>query len=153
VAKVEKDVHVNAPVARSYEIWTNFEAFPNFMKNVRSITQDGTKLHWVADVRGRREEWDAEITEQVPNELVSWKSTSGVQNNGSVRFKEHEGNSSHVYVTIEYERGPLEAVGDSLLHVVAKEVQEDLDNFKAYAELGEPVIGRRKENLAETTGT
>ncbi|CAA9580386.1 MAG: hypothetical protein AVDCRST_MAG49-4693 [uncultured Thermomicrobiales bacterium] len=152
MAKVEKDTLIQVPVTRAYEIWTNFPAFPNFMKNVRSVDQDGKALHWIADVRGRREEWDAEITEQVADRLVSWKSTSGVQNNGTVRF-EPEGEATRVHVTIEYERSPLEAVGDTLLHVVAREVTEDLDNFKRYAEMGEPVIGRRAETLSETTGT
>ena len=151
MAKVEKDIHVNVPIARAYEIWTNFEAFPNFMQNVTAIDQDGTKLHWIANVRGKREEWDAEITEQTENQLVAWKSTSGVENSGQVTFRPHE-NGTHVYVTIEYHRNPLEAVGDTLTHAVASEVEEDLKNFKTFAELGEPVIGRRKENLAAQTG-
>ena len=146
VAKVEKDIHVNVPVGRAYEIWTNFEAFPNFMHNVEAIDQDGTKLHWIAKVRGRREEWDAEITDQTENRSVAWRSTSGVENHGSVRFVEHEG-GTHVFVTIEYERNPLEAVGDTLTHAVAGEVQQDLENFKKFAELGEPVIGQRREDL------
>ena len=37
MAKVEKDIHVNVPISRAYEIWTNFEAFPNFMRNVTAI--------------------------------------------------------------------------------------------------------------------
>jgi len=152
VAKVEKDTLVKVPVSRAYEVWTNFEAFPNFMENVRSITQDGNTLHWVADIRGRREEWDAEITEQTPDRQVSWRSTSGVQNNGTVRF-EPEGEGTRVHVAIEYERGPLEAVGDTLTQAVSREVERDLDNFKTYVEMDQPVIGRRAENLAETTGT
>ena len=146
MAKVEKDIHVNVPVARAYEIWTNFEAFPAFMRDIESIDQDGTKLHWVANVRGKREEWDAEITEQIPNQVVAWRSTSGVDNHGRVRFEEH-GSGTHVYATIEYERGPLEAIGDTLTHAVANEVQKNLDDFKTYAEFGEPVIGRRTEDL------
>ena len=146
VAKVEKDVHVDVPVARAYEIWSTFEAFPAFMRNIESIDQDGSKLHWVATVRGKREEWDAEITEQTPNQVVAWRSTSGVENHGAVRFEEHEG-GTHVYVTIEYHRNSLEAVGDTLTHAVASEVQQNLDDFKTYAEMGEPVIGRRTEDL------
>ncbi|MDP9364189.1 MAG: SRPBCC family protein [Chloroflexota bacterium] len=146
MAKVEKDIHVNVPVSRAYEIWTNFEGFPNFMHNVVSIDQDGTKLHWIANVRGRREEWDAEITDQTQDASVAWRSTAGVENHGSVRFAPHEG-GTHVFVTIEYARNPLEAVSDTLTHAVSREVEQDLENFKKFAELGEPVIGQRREDL------
>ncbi|MDP9355172.1 MAG: SRPBCC family protein [Chloroflexota bacterium] len=151
MAKVEKDIHVNVPVSRAYEIWTNFEAFPNFMQNVTAIDQAERQLHWIANIRGKREEWDAQITEMTPNQSVSWRSTSGTPNSGTVRFEPHEG-GTHVFVTIEYERNPLEAVGDTLTQAVAREVQQDLDNFKYFAEMGEPVVGRREENLAEQTG-
>ena len=146
MAKVEEDIHVDVPVARAYEIWSNFEASPAFMRDIESIDQDGTKLHWVAKVRGKREEWDAEITQQTPNQAIAWRSTSGVGNHGTVRLEEH-GGGTHVYVTIEYERSPLEAVGDTLTHAVASEVQQNLDDFKTFAELGEPIIGRRTEDL------
>ena len=146
MAKVEKDIHVDVPVERAYEIWTNFEAFPNFMHNVEAVDRAGKMLHWVANVRGKREEWDAEITDLTPNSSVAWRSTSGVPNSGSVKFAPHE-DGTHVYVTIEYERNPLEAVGDTLTQAVAHEVEQDLENFKKFAELGEPIIGQRGEDL------
>lgn len=116
------------------------------MRNIEAVDQDGTKLHWIAKVRDKREEWDAEITDQTPDRSVAWRSTAGVHNSGSVKFAPHEG-GTHVYVTVEYERNPLEAVGDTLTHAVARDIEQDLENFKRFAELGEPVIGQRGEDL------
>ena len=85
------------------------------------------------------------------NQSVSWRATSGTPNSGTVRFEPHEG-GTHVFVTIEYELNPVEAVGDALTHAAVREVQQDLENFTYVAEMGEPVVGRRAENLAEQTG-
>lgn len=116
------------------------------MHSIEAVDQDGTKLHWIAKVRGKREGWDAEITDQTPDRSVAWRSTAGAHTSGSVKFAPHEG-GTHVYVTIEVERNPLEAVGDTLTHAVAHDIEQDLENFKRFAELGEPVIDQRGEDL------
>ena len=75
---IEQSVEVECPVSTAYNQWTQFEEFPKFMDGVREVRRlDDTHLHWSAEVWGKDEEWDAEITEQKPDERVAWKATSG----------------------------------------------------------------------------
>ena len=63
---MDHDVHT------VYNQWTQFEDFPRFMEGVERVEQlDDRRLHWVADFGGSRHEWDAEITEQVPDQRVA----------------------------------------------------------------------------------
>jgi len=84
---VKKSIEVDVPVRVVYDQWTQFEEFPRFMEGVEEVQQlDDKRLHWRAKVAGKVEEWDAEITEQVPDKIVTWRSTSGARNEGIVRF-------------------------------------------------------------------
>src|SRR5258708_39206701 len=88
MATITKDIDVNVPVRTAYNQWTQFEEFPEFMEGVKEVRQlDDVRTHWVAEVAGKREEWDAEITEQRPDQLVAWRSTTGTQNAGVVKFQ------------------------------------------------------------------
>ena len=69
---VEHGVEVNVPIGTAYNQWTQFEEFPQFMDGVKEVQQfDDTRLHWKAEIGGVRREWDAEITEQTPEERVA----------------------------------------------------------------------------------
>src|ERR1051326_4880790 len=86
--RIEKTIEVDVPVRTAYDQWTQFESFPTFMEGVTEVQQlDDKRLRWVADIGGTRKEWTAEIVEQRPDEIVSWRSTSGALNNGSVSFQ------------------------------------------------------------------
>ena len=75
---------IGVPVRVAYDQWTQFEDFPKFMKGVQEIRQiDDTHLHWKAEIAGHVKEWDAEITEQHPDERVAWKATDGSPNAAS----------------------------------------------------------------------
>ncbi len=72
MAEITESVDVAVPVRTAYNQWTQFEEFPRFMGGVESVTQvDDTHLRWAAAFGGKREEWDAEITEQTPDERVA----------------------------------------------------------------------------------
>ena len=87
MAKIEKSVDVKVPVRTAYNQWTQFEEFPRFMEGIEQVRQlDDTHLHWVATVGGKRKEWDARITEQIPDERVAWTSEGGARNAGVVTF-------------------------------------------------------------------
>ena len=82
---VEKTVEVQCPLSTVYNQWTQFETFPRFMEGVEEVRQmDDTHLHWRADIAGMEREWDAEITEQVPDRKIAWRSTTGPENAGTV---------------------------------------------------------------------
>src|SRR6476659_11041583 len=75
---IEKSIEVDAPVSAVYNQWTQFEEFPQFMSDVQEVRQlDDRHLHWVASIGGKKREWDAEIIEQVPDDRIAWRSTSG----------------------------------------------------------------------------
>jgi uncharacterized membrane protein len=68
MSKIEKSIEVNAPVRTAYNQWTQFEEFPKFMEGVECVDQlDDSHLRWRAEIGGRTIEWDAEITEQIPD--------------------------------------------------------------------------------------
>ena len=78
MATIEKSIDVEAPIFTVYNQWTQFEEFPQFMEGVEQVTQlDDQRLRWVANVGGKRKEWYARITEQLPDERVAWTSEGG----------------------------------------------------------------------------
>ena len=69
---VEDSIEVEVPVSTAYNQWTQFEDFPNFMQDVIEVRQiDDTHLHWRARIAGKEEEWDAEITNQIPDRRIA----------------------------------------------------------------------------------
>jgi len=105
------------------------------MQGVEEIRQlDDTHLHWVADIGGTRREWDAEITEQHPDERVAWKATDGAENAGVVTFHRLDDDRTKVMLQLDFDpEGILETVGDKLGFVRRRAVG-DLDRFKDFLE-------------------
>jgi uncharacterized membrane protein len=135
MASAVKHVDVAVPVTVAYNQWTQFEEFPHFMEGVKQVKQlDDKHLHWRAEIAGKDEVWDAEITEQLPDERVAWRSTSGAQNAGVVTFHRLADNKTRVTLQMEYDpEGPVENVG-SALGVVDRRVEGDLKRFKDFIE-------------------
>jgi uncharacterized membrane protein len=135
MANVEKSIDVNVPVRTAYNQWTQFEDFPRFMEGVQQVKQlDEKHLHWVAEIAGKREEWDAEITEQIPDERVAWTNTSGARNAGVVTFHYLEPSKTRVMLQLDYEpEGVVENVGTAL-GFVDRRVKGDLERFKEFIE-------------------
>ncbi|HEX2193578.1 MAG TPA: SRPBCC family protein [Candidatus Limnocylindria bacterium] len=135
MSTVEKSIDVNVPISTAYNQWTQFEEFPRFMEGVKSVTQiDDTHLRWVAEVAGKDKEWDAEITEQHPDERVAWTSISGARNAGVVTFHRLDDNSTRIMLQLDAEpEGPIENVGD-FLGLLDRRVQGDLERFKEFIE-------------------
>jgi len=69
---IEKTIDVDVPVRIAYNQWTQFEEFPTFIEGVREVRQlDDQRLHWRAQVAGKEKEWDAQITEQTPDQRIA----------------------------------------------------------------------------------
>jgi len=130
---VETSIEIDAPVQQVYNQWTQFEEFPRFMQGVEEVRQlDNNHLHWVADVGGKRKEWDAEIFEQVPDEKIAWRSMSGARNIGVVHFKPLDQNRTELHIKMNYDpEGVTEHLGD-MLGVVGRRVEGDLKRFKEF---------------------
>ena len=113
--RIEKTVEVDCPVRAVYDQWTQFEEFPRFMDGVKDVTQlDDTHVHWHAEIWGKDKEWDAEITEQIPDERIAWRSTSGVRNSGVVTFRKITDSRTRVMLQMDYDPQSLvEKVADA----------------------------------------
>ena len=135
MASVVESIDVTAPVSTVYNQWTQFEEFPRFMEGVKSVTQtDDTHLHWVAEVAGREVEWDAEITEQHPDERVAWRATSGAENAGVATFHRIDDETTRVTLQLDADpEGIVESVGTAL-GFLDRRVKGDLERFKEFLE-------------------
>jgi uncharacterized membrane protein len=134
--QIIETVDVNVPVTVAYNQWTQFESFPHFLDEVVSITQiDDTHNHWVVNVGGAEREFDAEITEQHPDERVAWRSVGGeTEHAGVVTFHKLDQNTTRVTAQIDWDpQGLLEKLG-SLVGAGSHAVKKDLDNFKKFIE-------------------
>ena len=141
--RIEKAVEVNCPVHTVYNQWTQFEEFPRFMAGVKEVKQlDDTHVRWHAEIWGKDKEWDAEITDQVPDQHIAWRSTSGdAPNAGSVRFEPLGSDKTRMRLTMEYEpQGAVENVGDAL-GVMSRRVQTSVEQFKDYIEKSREMYG------------
>jgi uncharacterized membrane protein len=95
---------VNAPLRVVYNQWTQFEEFPLFMEGVEEVRQEGDKrLLWKAKIAGKDKQWEAEITEQVPDKRIAWVSVDGTPNAGEVTFDPMESERTLITLTMEYE--------------------------------------------------
>lgn len=131
----EQSIDVNVPVRTSYNQWTQFEMFPHFMDGVKEVKQiSDTQLHWVAEIAGSEQEWDAEITEQTPDQRIAWKSISGAKHAGVVTFHHIDDNLTRVMLQIDYDpKGFIENVG-AALGIVESRMAGDLKRFKHFIE-------------------
>jgi uncharacterized membrane protein len=134
MAEVRESIEVAVPVSVAYNQWTQFEEFPTFMENVESVRQlDDTHLRWVAEIAGKRHEWEAEITRQEPDQVIAWRSTDGKGISGEARF-EPIAEGSRIDVTMTWEpEGMLESL-DGKIGADALGVKRDLENFERIVE-------------------
>ena len=135
MANIEKSIEVDASIATVYEQWTQFEEFPSFMQGVEEIRQlDERRVHWTAELGGSRHEWDAEITEQTPEERVAWRNVDGKDNAGVVTFHKIDDDTTRVMVQMDWApEGVKEKLGASL-NFDERRVEGDLERFKTLIE-------------------
>ena len=135
MSTVQKSIDVNVPVSTAYNQWTQFEEFPRFMEGVKSVRQlDDKRLHWVTQIGGKEESFDAIIDQQVPDQRIAWHSTIGPKQGGVVTFHRLGDAKTRVMLQMEYEpQGLVEKAGD-MLGAVSMRIQGDLDRFKKFLE-------------------
>lgn len=135
MGSVTESVDVAVPVRTAYNQWTQYEEFPRFMEDVEEVRQlSDTLTHWVTEIGGVRREFDAQITEQLPDERVAWRSTGGVRQAGVVTFHRLDDNHSRVTAQIELEPDGLAERAADALGILSRRVKGDLDRFKDFIE-------------------
>jgi uncharacterized membrane protein len=135
MSDVIETVDVAVPVRTAYNQWTQFEEFPRFMEGVEKIEQvSDTLTHWKIKIGGIEREFDAEITEQRPDERVAWNSVGGTDHAGVVTF--HRLDDVHTRVTLQLDTTPeglVETLGDKL-GFVKRRAKGDMERFKDFIE-------------------
>ena len=131
----QTSIDVAVPVRVAYDQWTQFESFPQFMNGVEQITQtDATHTHWTIRIGGVSREFDAEITEQVPDQRIAWKSTGGSSHAGVVTFHRLADAETRIMLQLDTEPdGVLEKAGEAV-GLVSHQVKSDLERFKDFIE-------------------
>jgi len=142
--RVDNSVDINKPAAELFRFWRNFENLPMFMRHLNSVKMlDDRRSHWSAQgPAGTSVEWDAEVINEIENELIGWRSLEGseVDNAGSVRFSPlPNGRGTRVSVSLQY-NPPAGSLGAAVAKLLGtdpkKQVQTDMRRFKELMETG-----------------
>jgi hemerythrin superfamily protein/ribosome-associated toxin RatA of RatAB toxin-antitoxin module len=133
---VTQTVDVHVPVRTAYDQWTQFETFPQFMEGVEQVRQlDDRRTHWVTRVAGVQREFDAEITEQRPDERIAWRSIDGDSlHAGVVTFQPLSDTDTRVTVKLAWEPEGLVEKASSALGIPDQQVKADTEKFKEFIE-------------------
>jgi uncharacterized membrane protein len=148
--KVEHALTINRPAAELYRFWRQLDNLPRFMRHLKDVRVLGPKRsYWVArGPLGVGVEWDAEINNEKPDELIAWRSLPGseVDTAGSVHFEATAGGRSTVMrVVLKYDP-PAGKAGAMIARLFGtapeQQVRDDLEHFKQLMEAGEPAVHR-----------
>jgi len=145
--RVEKSITINRSPEECYSFWRSFENLPKFMLHLESVRPTGDRrTHWVArGPAGVKVEWDAEITDERPNESISWRSleSADIDNAGTVHFERAPGNRGTIVRVSMYYSPPAAGIGSTLASILGQhpeqEIAKDLQRFKQVLETGEVV--------------
>jgi uncharacterized membrane protein len=156
--EVEKTIRIAAPIDQVWELWSNFENFPRFMSHLREVRKiDEGRSHWVAvGPAGVPVEWDAVITDWVPQQFLGWKSVddSTVQMAGMVRFRPTDGGETEVDVKLSY-NPPAGAVGHAVAFLSGADpkqaMDEDMVRLKSLLEEGKTRADGEPVQVEEVT--
>jgi uncharacterized membrane protein len=141
--QITKSIIVRGNISTVYDVWSDFETFPNFMTYVNKVVKiSPDKSLWeVTGPLGINLEWTAETTRQEPDKRIAWNTKDHEGNlttSGEVVFSDLSDNQTHITVTMNYSV-PGGKIGETLAQLFSdpdKRLEEDMRNFKAYIENG-----------------
>jgi uncharacterized membrane protein len=138
-----RSIIVQGPVSQIFELWADFETFPRFMRNIKSVKKTSeTTSHWVYEgPMGKTIEWDAQTTLFERDKRIAWNSAEGgdVKTSGQVTFEQLPNGQTQVNLMMQYVPQGLTATLGSWFEGTDTAIEEDLRSFKAYAEGRKPV--------------
>jgi len=170
VVRLEKSLQIGRAPEQVFRTWADLESLPRYVDFIESVERRGNYTHWVVNLAGRRVEWDAEITQEIPQEALGWKSISGPKHTGRIDFSPI-GNDTLVHVTMNYappfQLGRLfSPVGEPAEHYIERALrsfkaalegkgQEDVFEKARFAPsaVGEGNIGERATGTYGNTGS
>jgi uncharacterized membrane protein len=152
---VTKSITVRRPRREVYDFWRALENLPRFMQHLQDVGVNGPRSHWVANSPTGTVEWDAEIVDERPGELLSWRSLPGSElpNHGRVLFRDAPADrGTEVDVELSYDP-PAGSAGSAIAKLLGEapeqQIRDDLRRFKQVMEIGEVV---RSEGSLEGAG-
>jgi uncharacterized membrane protein len=143
---LQKTITIGAPVATVFDFWSHFENFPRFMTHVREVraTHVEGQSHWtVAGPAGMPVEFDAVVTEFIPNEVIAWKTVEGapIAHAGIIHFESDGALGTRVHIRFSY-NPPAGAIGHAVAALLGGDpksmMDDDLARMKALVETGNP---------------
>jgi uncharacterized membrane protein len=148
---VTEAIDVSVPISTAYNQWTQFEEFPRFMEGVERVEQlTDDRLHWVAEIGGKRAEWYAKITEQHPDDRIAWTAEAGKGMSGVVTFNQVDRGRTRVTAQIDWEpEGAMEHVG-AALGFDDRQVRDDLERFRGLIESNRVESGGWRGDISPT---
>src|ERR687883_1180576 len=140
--RVHESVEVQAPLQEIFAYWSNFENFPEIMRNVEEVRVAGDTSHWrIKGPLGRTVEYDARTTEMSPERGIAWQTVEGdIDTSGQVRFEEVAVGRTRIDVTMNYADPPGGRIGELAANALSnpeRQMREDLENFARKVEQGE----------------
>lgn len=161
MARIEQSIEINAPAREAYEQLMQFEQYPRFMDDVKAVRQiDDTHLRWHTRNGNLDMEWDAEITQQIPERCIAWRTTNGPHYEGRIELEPNGDECTFVTLTMECEpHAQVLAQHGDAEQAVKQHAEHDLARFKKFIERlgGEqtrppPADAGGKERAAATKG-
>jgi HSP20 family molecular chaperone IbpA len=127
MARIEHSIDVNAPARTVYEQLLHFEQYPRFMEGVDEVRRlDDTHLRWIGRSGGRDSQWDALITEQVPQHRIAWRRSEEPRMLTSLQLQTLDDGCTRVTLAIECDGQVPQAL--------SQRTEQDLARFKKFAE-------------------
>jgi HSP20 family molecular chaperone IbpA len=134
MSTLEQTIDVNVAPQVAFSLWTRFEDFPRFMEGIREVRRlDNNRLHWRAMRHDHEVEWDSEIMEQIPDQLIRWRDLSG-EYRGSIMFEPLQAGQTRIRMRMEFDALPVDKEQQ-----LTQRIAGDLERFKQMAESGDAV--------------
>lgn len=135
MARIHQTIDVNVPLRAAFNQWTQFKDYPRFMEGVQEVRQlDDAHMHWRANRDGRELEWDSEITDQIPDQLIAWRDLTGPCNHGSIKFQPLKEDATRVELMIELASQQQSVALTAKELEISRRVEQDLVRFKKMLE-------------------
>lgn len=151
MARIEQSIEINVPVHTAYNQLTQFEQYPRFVQDVAQVRQvDDKRLHLRAKAGNLDMEWDAEITQQVPDRCIAWRNTNGPQYEGRIELHPTRDDGTRLTVTMECDpRQQILAQHGNAEMAIAEHAEHDLARFKKFIERLGRGVGELRPHLSD----
>lgn len=144
--EIQRSLTILRSAEELYELWRDPQTMRRIMADFAEVTPpngDG-RMHWRLNAPlGRRLEWDSQVVEERPGEMVRWRSSDGgdLPMEGTVQFRTapgDRGTEAKLHVHFDPPGGAFGGAAAKLMGVAPDMIAgKALRRFKALAETGE----------------